>query len=132
VDVTDPTSFVIGRGLREGGDYQSFPSGHATAAFAFASAVTAQATVGHPGRRWSVGLPLYAVAAGTAWARIHDNRHWASDVVGGAAVGTVAGLATVRFHRARPGGRLDRWFLAVHVTPAAGGGNGVRLSILPR
>jgi membrane-associated phospholipid phosphatase len=30
---------------------------------------------------------LYTLATGVGWSRINDNRHWLSDVVGGAALG---------------------------------------------
>jgi membrane-associated phospholipid phosphatase len=62
----------------------SFPSGHTTMAFAMA------ATLGDAsGSPWVQG-GLYLFAAGTAWSRVYDQRHWPSDVFVGAALGITA------------------------------------------
>jgi membrane-associated phospholipid phosphatase len=116
----DPGRFAFLRGLREGSDYSSFPSGHTTVAFAAASALTAHAarTGGGGGDRWAVGVPLYAAATLAGLSRMYEDRHWASDVAGGALVGTVAGGAVVRWHARRPDSRLDRWFLGARLQPA--------------
>jgi membrane-associated phospholipid phosphatase len=95
--------FVVGRGRprsdrSESGfqpfatddGWQSFPSGHAVTAFALATAIAEQAD-----RPWVTGLS-YGSAALVGWSRIHEDRHWASDVVGGALLGTVAARLTVR------------------------------------
>jgi len=59
----------------------AMPSGHTTVAFALATALADDIH-----RPWaSVGL--YTLASGVGWSRINDNRHWLSDVVGGALVG---------------------------------------------
>jgi membrane-associated phospholipid phosphatase len=64
----------------------ALPSGHATLAFALAAGVSAEART-----RW-VPFVLYPAAGLTAWSRVHDRRHWPSDVIAGAALGTwVAG-----------------------------------------
>ena len=67
-------------------DYTSFPSGHSTAAFSLATvfAMEYNSTV------W-VPLLAYSLAAGTAVSRLYDNKHWASDVVIGSALGFVTG-----------------------------------------
>jgi hypothetical protein len=62
----------------------SFPSGHAAAAFAIATAVADQTTDG-----WS-DYVLYGAATLTALSRINDNKHWTSDVLVGALVGHVS------------------------------------------
>jgi hypothetical protein len=69
---------------RPNGDPRSFPSGHASATFAGATVLQE-----HYG--WKAGVPAFAAAAYTAASRITVNKHWASDVVFGAAVGLVAG-----------------------------------------
>jgi len=90
---------------------QSFPSGHATAAFAFASALDHELRVSHPGaRRWASPL-LYGAAALTGLARMHSNNHWASDVVMGAGIGVVSGIIVARFHADRPNHWIDRHLL---------------------
>jgi membrane-associated phospholipid phosphatase len=62
----------------------SFPSGHASSTFATATVL--QREFG-----WRVGLPAYGLAAYVAESRIQENRHYASDVIFGAAVGIVSG-----------------------------------------
>ncbi|MEO8450132.1 MAG: phosphatase PAP2 family protein [Gemmatimonadota bacterium] len=59
----------------------SFPSGHATAAFAVATSLVEDI------RNPIATVLLYTFAAGTMWSRMYDNRHWLSDTVFGAALG---------------------------------------------
>jgi hypothetical protein len=75
---------------RPNGDKRSFPSGHASATFA-----TAMVLQQHYG--WKVGLPFFLGATYTAVTRISDDKHWASDLVFGAAVG-MASARTVTLH----------------------------------
>lgn len=107
-----PHDFALGRGLR-GSAWMSFPSGHTTAGFATAAAVTSTVTRWAPGARWPVGVALYGAATFVGLSRIFDDRHWASDVVAGAGVGTVTGLVVARYHRTHTAKRLDRWLLGV-------------------
>ena len=71
---------------RPSGGPHSFPSGHTSAAFA-----TAEVIREHYGWKW--GAPLYALGGYVSVSRMVDNKHWASDVVFGAAVGIVSGRA---------------------------------------
>ena len=73
---------------RDGGD--SFPSVHATAAFAVG---TVLAESGNDEYRWIRRIIGYGVAAGTAYVRMKENDHWLSDTVAGAALG----IGTARF-----------------------------------
>jgi membrane-associated phospholipid phosphatase len=94
-----PRTFVLGRGFGNRSEFQAFPSGHATAAFAVASAIDAELdriAPEHP--RWIVPL-LYSVAAANAVSRVYHDRHWASDVVMGSAIGFVGGRIVVRLRR---------------------------------
>jgi membrane-associated phospholipid phosphatase len=68
----------------------SFPSGHATVAFALATSFAREIK-----GTWDDVL-FYTMATTTAYARMHDNRHWLSDVVFGAGVGI---LSTRFIHR---------------------------------
>jgi len=74
-------------------DHFSFPSGHSASAFA-----TAGVLQHHYG--WKVGVPATVVAAYVATARVHDNRHYLSDVIFGGAMG-IAGERTVTLHSGR-------------------------------
>jgi len=87
----DPDDFSPFRGNN------SFPSGHTTLAFAFASAIDAETD-----RRW-VPWVVYPAATLTAWSRVQDGKHWMSDVVGGAALGLWAGRRIDQFERDRLG-----------------------------
>jgi membrane-associated phospholipid phosphatase len=79
------------RRTRPDGSNYSFPSGHAAATFAFASVLER-----HLGYR--LAWPTAAVATYVATSRVHDNRHYLSDVVFGAAVGTAVGWTVVGRH----------------------------------
>lgn len=88
--------FRFGRGFGDRSEFQSFPSGHTTAAFAFAAAITARVARRAPQRARWLGPVLYGAATLTAFSRMYDDRHWASDVVLGAGIGTASGLLVVR------------------------------------
>lgn len=68
-------------------DYTSFPSGHTTTAFAVASVLA----YGYRDKIW-VGITSYSIAALVGLSRLNDNKHWATDVIAGAALGTFVGL----------------------------------------
>jgi membrane-associated phospholipid phosphatase len=110
------------RGLRRGNAYQSFPSGHATAAFAFASALAAEGRYRWRDVNRATGPAGFAVAGLVAASRVYHDRHWASDVVAGAGIGAVAGAAVVRYARSHPGNAVERRLLpgrAVAPVPVA-------------
>lgn len=67
-----------------GKGFRAFPSGHTSGSFVVAA--TFQELYGS-----KAGVPLYLVAAAVGVQRIHDNRHWLTDVVAGAVLGTVIG-----------------------------------------
>lgn len=66
-------------------DRVSFPSGHTTTAFAFASVVG----VDHG---WGWGIPAYMLALAVGYSRMNDNKHYIHDVVAGATLGIGYGL----------------------------------------
>jgi membrane-associated phospholipid phosphatase len=74
------------------GDY-SFPSGHATGAFAFASVIAA-----HYDNVW-VDTTAYTIASLVGVARIHLDAHWTSDVIAGGLIGGLIGHHLVEFNR---------------------------------
>lgn len=70
-------------------DYQSFPSGHTAAAFTIATVLSDRIN------NVFASTALYLLAAGTATQRIIQDRHWFSDVVIGAMVGTLCSKAVL-------------------------------------
>lgn len=119
----DADDFGFGRGFRQMGASTSFPSGHTATAFAAASAVTAEVSHWWPRSTWIVGPAMYGGATLVGLSRMYHNRHWASDVALGAAIGTFSGLETVRYAHANPHNRLDRMLL--HTTVAGVGQGGL-------
>jgi membrane-associated phospholipid phosphatase len=94
----------------------SFPSGHSASAFA-----TAGVLQRHYG--WKVGVPAAVVAAYVATSRVHDNKHYLSDVIFGSAMG-IAGERTVMLHAGRYG---------LSLAPSAGSGRaGVMVAVQRR
>jgi membrane-associated phospholipid phosphatase len=127
VDITNPHDYQTFRGFLKGSDYRSFPSGHSIAAFAAASAVTSETKRWWPRTVWIIGPLMYGGAATVAWSRMFDNKHWATDVITGAAIGTFVGLKVVHFHHhTRPDTKFDRIFLGTTVAPATDGSALVR------
>jgi hypothetical protein len=94
------------RRTRPNGSPYSFPSGHAAATFALAAVIER-----HLGYR--LALPTLAIATYVGTSRLHDNVHFLSDVVFGAAVGTAAGWTVV--------GRHGRTNYALEPVPVRGG-----------
>lgn len=112
--------FSFGRGFRSG-DYKSFPSGHATAAFSAAAAVVAETHEWWPHSTWYVAPVMFGGATIVGLSRIYNDQHWASDVVMGAAIGTFAGLKTVRFNHTHTGNKVDQILLGARMVPTANG-----------
>jgi membrane-associated phospholipid phosphatase len=130
VDSSNARKFHPMRGLREQ-DYQSFPSGHSTAAFAFASVVSAETGHWWPDGRWPVGIATYGLATLTGMSRIYNYKHWASDVLVGAAIGTITGLKVFRYQHSHPDNRIDGTFLRAGLQ-STGGHWYVIVSAVPR
>jgi membrane-associated phospholipid phosphatase len=77
-------------------------------AFTFASVVSGETAHRWP-RAHRVVAPLaYAAATGVGLARMYNDKHWASDVALGAAIGTLSGRIVLRYAHGRPGNLLDR------------------------
>ena len=125
---TNPRDFKFGKGFGNG-DRQSFPSGHTTAAFAAAAAVTSEMHRLYPNSTYLVGGVMYGSATMVGLARMYHNKHWASDVLLGAGVGTFSGLKVVRYSHNHPGNRIDRILLSAMIEPNGNGGQLVGLSL---
>jgi membrane-associated phospholipid phosphatase len=109
--LTGAVKMSVRRGRPDGTEF-SFPSGHTSVTFA--SATVLQRHFG-----WKAGVPAYAVASYVAASRIHDKRHFLSDVAFGAVVGIVSGWTVTMGH-----GDAQ-----VTMTPVASpGGGGLSLS----
>jgi membrane-associated phospholipid phosphatase len=114
--ITPAIKFVAGRSrpdaeqgthhFRPFSDSASFPSGHATQAFAVASVVAAVYD-DHP---W-VAPVAFAGAGLVGFARINDNQHFLSDVLVGGLIGTLVGYEVVHLDRTRAQAR------AMTITP---------------
>ena len=131
---TNPRDFKFGAGFRDD-DRRSFPSGHSTAAFAAASAVTSEVGRWWPDPWWSawvVGATMYGGATLVGLSRMYHNKHWASDVALGAAIGTFSGLKVVRYSHAHPRNRVDRVLLHASLVSDGRGGAVVGWSVTGR
>ena len=93
--MTQVLKYTVRRERPDGSGANGFPSGHAADTFAIATALER-----HFG--WKGAVPAYAIASYVAASRLHDNRHYASDVVFGAAVGIIAGRTVTRHGREFP------------------------------
>jgi hypothetical protein len=125
---TNPHDFKLGRGFTNS-DRQSFPSGHTTTAFAAAAAVTAETGTWWPRSTWVIGPLMYGGAAMVGLSRMYHNKHWASDVALGAAIGTFAGQKVVQFNHDHPKNALDRALLHLSLAPDGRGGTEVSWSM---
>jgi len=115
--ITPVSQRVIGRARPrqgEGADsfhpfnsgYTSFPSGHATQAFAVASVISA-----HSDKLW-VNISAYTLASLVGYARIYHDAHWVSDVSAGALIGTIVGHGVVAINtKLRAGDKTVRLVL---------------------
>jgi len=82
---------------------QSFPSGHASQAFAVATAIAEN----YPS--WWVETLCYGGAGLVGYARIEQNTHYASDVVAGALLGWSVARTVVHRHNSPPDPRKLSW-----------------------
>ena len=110
-DFQDQYDFRPFRGFSDF-EYRAFPSIHTASAFAVATVYTLE-TQRHSRRAaWIVGPAAYALALGPGISRVYTGQHWASDILSGAFMGTLAGVVVTRYnHSVRPNNRLNRWLL---------------------
>lgn len=119
VSDTNPHDYKFGRGFRDD-KYTSFPSGHVTVAFAAASTASQEISFlwPHASSLWTPVLFTTASLVGVA--RVYEDKHWASDVIAGAAVGTVVSRIVVKYSRSHPRNAIDRLLLPVGVSQVSG------------
>ncbi|MEH6454056.1 MAG: phosphatase PAP2 family protein [Psychromonas sp.] len=77
--IIEGTKQTVGRKRPNGSGWKSFPSGHAGGAFSGAAFLQSRY-----GAAW--GIPAYSLATVAAVSRVHGNRHYVGDVVGGASI----------------------------------------------
>lgn len=90
--LTQALKYTVRRERPDHSGHNSFPSGHSSGTFAFATALER-----HLG--WRGAAPAYLLSSYVAASRLHENRHFLSDVVFGAAVGIIAGRTVTRHGR---------------------------------
>jgi hypothetical protein len=107
--LADATSFVLGKAIGRSrpfvtgdkgsfkpfqfeSDYDSMPSTHAASSFAMAS-VLASSTDSLLAKTF-----YYSLATFAGFSRMYQDKHWASDVVLGAAIGELCGRVVTRYH----------------------------------
>jgi membrane-associated phospholipid phosphatase len=91
--------------------YFSMPSGHTTATFAFAAAISVVAATWRPAPRAALSLAAFTSAILVGFARTYLDQHWLSDVEIGALLGGATGFALALWHARHPDSRLDRALL---------------------
>src|SRR5262245_59834309 len=111
---TEGLKTVVGRHRPDSEQKGSFPSGHASIAFA-------AATLTYRNSGPSIGIPAYGVAAITAIARVHDRGHYPSDAFAGAALGVFSAGVVDALH----------WGTGRHGRGIAGRGPEVALGVEP-
>ena len=124
----DAFDYHPGQGFREL-KYRAYPSIHSSAAFSTAAALTAEMQQRRMPSVRVVGPLLYTLAAGPGLARMYHDKHWASDVLMGAVLGSVTGVRAVRYAHGNPGNRVDRWLLDRTSAVIAPDGSGVVVAI---
>ncbi|HEX8617318.1 MAG TPA: phosphatase PAP2 family protein [Thermoanaerobaculia bacterium] len=92
--ITPALKSLTQRARPNDGERDSFPSNHATQAFAVASVIATH----YDERPW-VRWVAYGVASGVGFARVYHDAHHTSDVIAGAAIGTLVGRTVARANR---------------------------------
>jgi membrane-associated phospholipid phosphatase len=115
-DINDARDFVFAKGFSNE-DYTSFPSAHTTVAFAAATAASREIDRSWPGAARYVTPLSYSVATLVGLSRMFKNKHWASDVVGSAGLGTYSAVLFDRYNVAHPGNIFERSFLPRAIVP---------------
>jgi len=116
----DQYQFEFGGGFTKFED-RSFPSLHASAAFATASSLVGELKVRKPHMVKYAAPVLYTAALVPGLTRIHLDEHWISDVVAGGFLGALLGSRVVSYAHSHKQSKLDRILLGTTVVPSNGG-----------
>jgi membrane-associated phospholipid phosphatase len=98
--ITGGLKLLTGRTRPNGSDRLSFPSLHTAGTFCSAAVLWDRYGAG-------AGIPAGMIAAFTGLSRMDLGEHFPSDVVAGAAIGVVTGLAVSRAHGVESGNGFD-------------------------
>ncbi len=109
--ITGATKNIVGRERPNGADHRSFPSGHTSTSFTWATVL--QRNYG-----WKLGVPAYLAASYVGVTRLEENAHHLTDVFAGAAIGYIVGRTVTRSHHKGP--RRITWT----ISPVRGGAMG--------
>jgi len=120
LDVDNAHDFKFGKGFSND-DYTSLPSTHTTVAFAAATAASREVGRSWPGATKYVAPISYTAATLVGVSRMYKNRHWASDVVESAGLGTYSAILFDRYNQGHPNNIFERLFLPSSIVPAPHG-----------
>ncbi len=115
-DINNAHEFRFGKGFSDD-DYTSLPSAHTTVAFAAATSASREVRRSWPGAARYVTPVSYAAATLVGFSRMYKNKHWASDVVGAAGLGTYWAVLFDRYNEAHPNNLFERVFLPASIVP---------------
>ncbi|PIP89536.1 MAG: hypothetical protein COW01_11195 [Bdellovibrionales bacterium CG12_big_fil_rev_8_21_14_0_65_38_15] len=96
-------------------EHVSFPSGHTTSAFAMATVIAET----YKGESKMIPILAYSAAVVAGWSRVHDEAHWASDVVIGALIGHLTAKYIMRKFDQTDDGTRNR-NSSIQIIPIAG------------
>jgi len=94
-------------------DENSLPSGHTSTAFTVATVLSERINNTY------ASIALYSLAGLTAFQRIYDDKHWISDTILGATLGTVIGLKIIDLNSEDEGGDS---IVKMDITPVVNNG----------
>lgn len=106
----DPYEFNVFKGFTSF-NYRSYPSMHAMASFAAASALANEMRIRDTPNRQVIAPALYLAATMPSLARMYLDEHWTSDIAMGVFLGVFAGQKIVGYSHEHPTNRVDHEFL---------------------
>ena len=115
-DINDSRDFRFGKGFSDD-DYTSLPSTHVTVSFAAATAASREVRRFWPNAASYVTPISYTAATLVGFSRMYKNKHWASDVVASAGLGTYSAILFDRFNEGHPNNIFERVFLPSSIVP---------------
>ena len=127
----DPHEFKFLRGFTSY-NYRAWPSMHAMASFATASALATEMRRRDTPHRAVLAPMLYSAAAMPSLARMYLDEHWASDIAMGVFLGVFGGQKAVNYSHDHPDNYVDRKLLRPGVRATLTfDDHGMTFSVLP-